>query len=283
MSTGLENTARRGRTLAVLSGGFLFLAFTFLMAISTPASAQGNPTATAIDPTVNPTIVAFESVIATQQVQIDELKRNQSYEIRDREYEIRDLKWKWGIAAALGGAAILIASWFGISGLKDLRTKLEETKANWKSNVERLEKEWERNSQRLLDKAIYRLDPGNLPIKLPAGATPLHQLLTRREIGKIEFYNSLDDLTHEDLGGVIVVSMTEKEQLATMEDKFRQFVQRTKPDPALTGIVLYTGPNRVSDETTMLFDNLVTANYPGTVVSNIFVVGRALKIEPRST
>lgn len=241
-----------------------------------PASAQTVQATPTVTPNVVPTL---QAVVATQQVEIEQLKRDLNENNRDRMFDIRDLQWKWGIAAALGSAAILVASWFGMNSMNDVKTKLDETKRNWENNVDSLEKEWEKRSQLLLDKAIYKFDPSNLPIKLPANSTNIYMLLSRRKLGKIEFYENLADLDGDKLTGVIVVSMVDKDTFAADEDYFRTFVKSRKLDTALTGFVLYTGPNRATDATTGVYDNLVTANYPGTVVSNILVVGRGLEIE----
>lgn len=227
---------------------------------STPVRAQANPTAT---PTPNPTIEALEDKLAKQQDEINAIKDQLTDEERDRKYYDRDLQWKWGISGAIATAVIGFLTWAGIKQFKDLQEN------------------WVRSSQKILDKAIYKLDLSKIPVYLPAGEKleHIHRLLQMRKFEKVGFYNNFDEFSE----GVLVVSLAGKEEAERSKilDEFKKFIKNTRPSIAKSGFIIFApGGIRVPDEVTNCHDNLVTANYPATVVSMMFVVGRGMDITP---
>ena len=227
---------------------------------SIPAGAQAVTTPTA---TPNPTIGSLEGVVATQQAETDTMNNRLIDEERDRKYYDRDLQWKWGISAAIATAVIGVLAWVGKKDLNDLQ------------------KNWERSSQKILDKAIYKLDLSKLPIYLPMGENldSIHRLLQRRKFEKIGFYNTFDEIDR----GLIIVSLKNKNETERAEtlQKLLTFISARNPSSANTGFIIFApGGIQVPQDVMNCHDNLVTANYPATVVGMIFVVGRGMDITP---
>ncbi len=242
----------------LLFGGVVF------SSVLNPVSAQYAQAASTPTPNTLPTL---QSIIATQQIQIEELQRDLTFETKNREFNVRDLYWTWGIAVAVASAVVGILSWIGKKNLNDLQA------------------DWDRKSQQMLDKAVYKLDPGNLPIYLPAGQgfEGLHNTLQKRKFGKIGFYNNLDEFNKSNSQGVIVISLASKnesEQTAILNE-FKTLIEQQLPDGSKTGFIIYApGDIRVPSYITGCYDNLVTANFPATVISMVFAVGRGLDIVP---
>lgn len=249
---------------ALLLGGVIF------SSVLQPVSAQTvQPTATpiAVSTPVDPAVSALQSTVATQQVQIDQLQRDLAQETRNREFDVRDLVWKWGIAAAIATAVIGILTWIGKYSLSDLQNK------------------WQRESQRTLDQAIFKMDPSNLPIYLPSGEKleELHNVLQKRRFGKVSFYDKLSEFTVIDCQGVIIISLKDKNdsEQKTILGNLKDFIQQQKPVSSKTGFIIFApGDITVPKDVTGSYDNLVTANYPATVVNMVFAVGRGLDIVP---
>jgi hypothetical protein len=241
----------------------IIVAAVIVMSVLQSASAQtSQPTATPSSIPTDP-VPGLQNTVATQQAQINHLNDQLTDEQRDRTYYDRDLQWRWGISAALGTAFLVMLTWVGLRSIQDLQ------------------KNWERRSQTVLDKAVYRLDLGNLPIHLPEGENleNIHRLLQLRKFEKISFYRSFDEFDR----GVWIISLKDKDdkQRAFLLDKFTDFLNAQNPSPANTGFILYAPSGiKVPPEIMDCHDNLVTANYPATVVSMIFVVGRGIEIVP---
>ena len=254
------NQTRTVRVVRLL----LFLAALIILSL-TPrlVEAQPSPPSTPI-PTEIPAVATLESKLATQQVDISSLQYNLSVEQRDREYYVRDLQWKWGIAAAIGTAVIALLTWTGLNELKKLQEK------------------WQTKSEKILNKAIYKLDIAKLPIYLPANENleNVHQLLKRRKFEAVEFY---EDGYEEIKQGVILLSLKDKDdqQQKALLAKYGEYLQGKKPDPAKIGFILYApGGIRVPPQYMDCYENQVTANYLSTVVSNVFTIGRGIDITP---
>jgi hypothetical protein len=246
----------------------VYMIILFLLAMilyirpSSPVQAQSNITAT-VSPTIDPAIVVLENKLATQQVQIDDLTRNLTNETHDREYYDRDLQWRWGILAAIATAVISILTWLGVSNFKEIQTK------------------WEIRSNKILDKAIYKIDLGKLPIFLPVGEKieNIYTLLQHRKFEKMIFYESLDECG----SGIIVLSLRDKniQEQTEILQKMETFIDTKHPSSSDTGIIIFApGDIKVAPKYMNCFENLVTAKYPATVVSDIFVVGRGMDITP---
>ena len=126
--------------------GVLFLsAFSFSLIAPYTVQAQDNSTAT---PSPNPTIIALENQIATQQVQLEEQARAISKEVEDRERAVDDWHWKWGVAGSVVGALITILATLGISNLPGFKKQLKEMEEKWQKHTSELEEKWEKNPVR---------------------------------------------------------------------------------------------------------------------------------------
>lgn len=257
--------------------GVLFLAaFSFVLVVPYNVKAQDNPTPT---PSPNPTIVELENQIATQRAEIEDITDRLTDEERDRKYFDRDIQWQFAIAGVISSAIIALLAFAGFSNLKDLRTKLKERTDSW---FEKIDVEWEKRSQILLDKAIYKIDIGNLPIYLPTGEgleKNIFRLLKQRSFDNIDFYEKLDDFSE----GIFIISLAEKNEEERKEilDNFKSFIDTNEPSGKKVGFIIFApGRIRVPDDVMGYYDNLVTANYPTTVLSMVFVIARGLDIQP---
>lgn len=236
---------------------------------TTSVSAQGSPTGT---PTPNPTITVLESTIAAQQINIEKLEREQGFEAKEREIGFRDINSQWKTVAAIGGIAILVLGWFGFTGVRDAKLAVEK-------QVKNIEAKWEAQLQSTLDKAVYKLDLSNLPIYLPSGENleNIHRLLQFRKFENVSFYKTLDEFER----GVLIISLKGKDEKGQGEilGKFKDFIDSQHPSAANTGLIIYAPAGiKVPPEIMESHDNLVTANYPSTVVSSIFTVGRGIEL-----
>jgi len=243
-------------------------------------SAQGvSPTAT---PTVN-IVPTLQSVIATQQIQLDEQGRTIKNTTDDLSRAEKDWQWKWGIAGAIVGALGTILASLGISNLTDFKKKLnafekefsnqlKQLENKWEKHTAALEQTWEKRSAESLNQTLEKFDLRNLPIFIPKGNG---SLLRRLELSGLqhEEYESLKSL--KSTQGVIVVNLESGDD----QKAFREFVEKSGLNPQKTAFVLYAEPSTVQKETIKCFENLVIANFPATVVSNILAIGRGLQIE----
>lgn len=269
----------------LLFGGIIF------SSVLHPVSAQtAQPTATSTLSPPNPTIVVLENIVATQKVEIAALQSEQSLEAKERDINARDvnsqfreINSQWKSWLALTGIAGGILAILGIKSARDLWDTIKKTQQDWKEHTTKLEKEWEKRSSIALDQAVYKLDMANIPILLPADENvgSVHRLLQQRKFEKIKYYKNYNELEY----GVLVVSLkgkSEEEQKKTL-DKFKEFIATQQPSALTTGFIVYA-PDRISVPADVMncHDNLVTANFPATVVSNIFAVGRGIEI-PIST
>lgn len=256
----------------------LLLGLVLLSRQITPVIAQGNPTET---PTPNPTIVVLENNIATQQVKIDSLEREQAFEAREREIGLRDINSQWKSWLAIVGTAGAILAIFGIKSIRDLWNTIAKANQDWAENIKKLESEWEKQSQIALDQAVYKLDLAKLPILLPVNENvgAIHRLLQLRKFEKVVYYKNFSELDK----GVLIVSLKDKneEQRKEILGIFKDFIESREPSPSDTGFIIYSPDGiKVPPEVTGCHDNLVTANYPATVVSSIFTVGRGIELTP---
>lgn len=255
---------------------FLLMGLVLISRQTTPVVAQGNPTET---PTPNPTIAALQNTIATQQVKIDSLEREQIFEAKEREIGLRDINSQWKSWLAVVGVAAGIVAIFGIKSTRDLWSAIEKAKQDWMENIKKLELDWEKRSQVTLDQAVYKLDLAKVPILLPINENigAIHRLLQLRKFEKVGYYRNFNELDN----GILIVSLKDKnpEQQKQILDGFKEFVESREPSALNTGFIIYSPDGiKVPPEITTCHDNLVTANYPATVVSSIFTVGRGIEI-----
>lgn len=259
----------------LLSGGVVF------SSVLNPVSAKTDPpTAT---PTPNPTITRLENIIATQQIQIQDQGRTINNIADDLSRAEKDWQWKWGIAGAIVGALGTILASLGISNLTDFKKtlkdfdkkfteQLDQLGTKWEKHTAVLEESWEKRSAENLNHLLERFDLRNLPIFIPKGSG---NLLRRLELSGLRHdeYESLASLPSTN--GVIVVKFGNSED----QRSFREFVENTGLNPQKTAFVLFAEPSSVEKDTIRCFENLVIANFPATVVSNILAIGRGLETE----
>lgn len=259
--------------IAALIIGGLFVALA-----NQPVSAQSAPPT----PTPTPGIVStLQSVIATQQIRIEALEREQGFEAKEREIGFRDINSQWKSWFAIAGIAVFAAGIFGVKGMRDLWQALETANQQWAEHIKSMKAEWEKRSQIALDQAIYRLDLANIPILLPVNENvgSIHRLLQQRKFEKIGYYKSFDELKV----GILVVSLKGKneEEIKKTLEQFKEFIELWRPNTANTGFIIYSPDGiKVPPDVLGCHDNLVTANFPSTVVSSIFTVGRGIEIIP---
>jgi hypothetical protein len=257
--------------VTLLFGGVLF------SSVSSPVFAQtAIPSST---PTPNPTISALEDVIATQQVQISTLEREQLWEAKERDIGFRDINSQWKAWLAFVGIAGSVLAIIGIKSVRDLWDTIKKAKKDWQENINGLEKEWEKRSEIALDRAVYKLDMANIPILLPVDENigSIHNLLQQRKFEKVVYYKNFTDLKD----GILVVSLKGKneDEQKKILDHFKEFIKLCNPSAVNTGFIIYSPDGiKVPSDVLMCHDNLVAANFPSTVVSSIFTVGRGIDI-----
>lgn len=243
---------------AILAMICFILVGIFLLQPTISTKAQDNPPPT---PTPNPTFVSLENLIATQQIQLDTLNKKIEDETRDRIYFDRDIGWKWGISATVATIIISLLAFLGVKSLKDLQHL------------------WGKQSQTILNKAIYKLDLENMPVYLPMDQNleNIHSYLQRRKFGKLGFYKKLEDVKK----GVIIISiqgMDEQNQNLVYQ-KLIRYVKESKPDSTEIGIIIYSpGGLKIPNNIMECYENLVSANFLTTIASNIFVVARGIDL-----
>jgi len=263
----------------LLFGGVVF------SSVLSPVSAQ------TAQPTVTPTIItppdpvlsAIQTTLTAQQTQLDDLNHQVAWEKGERELLAKGMEWKWGLAGAVVGSIVTILSWLGINSItsaknsmqkteKDFAKQVKEIEEKWESHIAKQEGKWEVKSEKNLNKLLEKFDLTNLPIYIPKEQGNLRRRLELSDLRHDE-YTSLDKLPST--SGVIVV------RIDSIQDQeiFRDFVKKNSPDPQKTAFVLFANPNAVEAETFGCYDNLVAANFPPTVVSNILAIGRGLQIE----
>jgi len=257
----------------LLLGGVVF------SSAASPVSAQTTPSTDT--PTPNPTVMALENRVATQEAKIDSLEREQIFEARERDIGFRDINSKWQSWLTFFGIAGGILALVGIKSARDLWNAIQKAEQDWKNNVEKLEKEWEKRSEVALDSAVYKLDMANIPIFLPADENvgSVHRLLQQRKFDNIRYYKEYNEFE----SGVLVVSLKGKDEEAQKETlgKFKEYIETQKPSAIATGFIVYSPDGiKVPANVQNCHDNLVAANFPSTVVSSIFTVGRGIEIAP---
>lgn len=257
----------------LLFGGVVFSSVLY------PVSAQtAQPTSIATplpvsSPAVtDPEVLALQTVAATQQVQIDQFQR-----------DLKNVEWKWGIGGMITGAIVTILASLGISSFTDFKGKLDNlekklgreiklTEASVEKQLKDLEQNSKERSELRLNRILEKYDLTNLPIQIPQGVGNLRRRLELSALRHDE-YPSLEAI--KELDGVIVVRFNEPDD----QKKFRTFIDTHGPNPQKTAFVLFADPNSVEKDTLKCFENLVVANFPATVVSNILAIGRGLEID----
>lgn len=243
--------------------------------------------------TPNP-IPTLQTMIATQQVQIDEQERQITYAHKDISRVAEDWQWKWGVVGMIVGAIGTILASAGFNSVTDMKKRLtslekdfakqlKQTDDKWEKQLTELERNWEERSTHRMNYLLEKFDLRKLPIYIPNGEGRLKRRLELSGL-TAEEYTELGLLTVQE--GVIVVKFSrpdDKDSDPRDQFEFRNFVEVAGLDPNKVAFVLFAEPSSVKPATINCFENLVIGNFPATVVSNILAVGRGLQIEERES
>lgn len=118
-----------------------------------------------------------------------------------------------------------------------------------------------------IDKAIYKVDPTYLPIKIPASDFD-HESERLNKLGfkNIKTYSCLDDSC---LSGCIIYSAHDTSDAELLKN----FLADKNPDQCKVGYVLYTR-SRIDHDLFKAFNNITFANSPLTLVNAVYAVAR---------
>ncbi len=118
-----------------------------------------------------------------------------------------------------------------------------------------------------IDKAIYKVDPTYLPIKIPASDFD-HESERLNKLGfkNIKTYSCLDDSC---LSGCIIYSANSTSDAELL----KKFLADKNPDQYKVGYILYTR-SRIDHDLFKAFNNITFANSPLTLVNAIYAVAR---------
>lgn len=118
-----------------------------------------------------------------------------------------------------------------------------------------------------IDKAIYKVDPTYLPIKIPSSDFD-HESERLNKLGfkDIKTYSYLDDSC---LSGCIIYSANSTSDAELLKN----FLADKNPDQYKVGYVLYTR-SRIDHDLFKAFNNITFANSPLTLVNAVYAVAR---------
>lgn len=128
-----------------------------------------------------------------------------------------------------------------------------------------------------LTKELYQRDVSNQKIWLfidPGTEEDMEAVETRLTLSGLTFLEPITKLDKKSFQGITVVPIFDEK----MEDQFADYLERNKKklNSLKAAFVLYTKSHRVKDATFEKFINMVPANMPVTVASNILTVARGL-------
>jgi hypothetical protein len=218
-------------------------------------TAQSTPTS---QPTPS-SVLPLEMVIATQQVQIDDLTRRVADLEHEEKNQLQDiaskLDQKLFYLGAIAIAISAVVTFFGWRTYHDLdqiiRNKISKT----------------------LDKELYRLDPTMLVIRIREGEDQekIKRRLLLTGLNNIKVYTTLGK---DCLQGITIVPI----ESADDQKDFCKFLYIYKNELFATraAFILYT-KHKLNDKVFEFYDNLITANMPATVASSVLTVGRGLR------
>jgi hypothetical protein len=194
--------------------------------------------------TPDPAVVNLQAQVSTQATQIANLESQVDNEIRELRIEVRENDLLWKVVAAaipiLGLPTVLVVC-------KYVRDK----------------------AKKLIDKAIYKVDPVNAVIHVPgSGFDQELQHLKWRGFYKFRPYQWLDNTCLEDC--VVVVAKNEDDI-----SNFRAFLEKYSPDSEKVAYVIYT-QLRVPPDIVDDFPNITFANSIVTLGTNLFTIARSL-------
>ena len=200
---------------------------------------------------------------------VENLENNQAYNLKIFEWKL-DQK-----LLIFGWVALFISFAAGFLGLKTY------------NDLEKVIRERVNSS---LEKALYQLDPTNLPIHIYQGATrrntegkvlrtnardDLEKVAERLRLTGLQNSGLIEYLDKTSLSGITVIPIDDEDD----EDDFKKFVEKYKfhLDKERSGFILYTPPGYQIKKAQNYFENTAIANMPVTVASAVLVVGRGLK------
>jgi len=182
----------------------------------------------------------------------------------DLAFTMRDVSWRMDQKLLIfSGVASLISAIAAFLGYKTFKDLDETIKSRINST---------------LQKELYQLDPTNIPIHIQSGQgmENIHRRLQLSGLKNLSFYERLDKHC---VDGITILAAPDE----SAQKKFRDFIETYEPDPQAAAYILYAPPGSVSAETLNCYENLVTANFPATVVSMVLVVGRGIRPQVQDT
>jgi hypothetical protein len=229
-----------------LAMGIMFMVNILIISDSHAQANERNP---------EPTVVDMQNTISTQQVEIDQLDRELQAIREDHDYEIRDIRWSIDIKLAVATIIFTVAGFFGIRTYQGIDEKIRKKISS------------------TLDKELYQLDPTMLTIHIREGLDRERRRLEMSGLKNVKYYLDFDKSCRR---GVTIVPISQESD----EEEFITFLNSYELDPRRAAFILYaTGDYRVSEETTMAYENLALANTPTTLVMAVLAVGRGLNPE----
>jgi hypothetical protein len=240
----------------------VFLAVIALFAFSFSSNAQAQtPTAIADTPTIiptitpNPTVVALQNVVATQQVDIQALQR-------DLKYELRDMRW-WFLVA---GVIFTIIGFFGYQTYKSIDEQIRI------------------RIRRIISKYLYQLDLTNLEVyiskRLSEGDYKGHNLSGILKAQGIELKWFDAKPTKRSLQSITILPIENAED----EKAFVNYIENNKHqlNPQKAGFILYASfGHRLNSDTLNVYPTIVIANTAWNLASILMVMGRTLTPPPK--
>ncbi len=267
------------KTFAIVFSAILLFAFAGIQI----AMAQTQTPPTTPVPSSTPEIVStLQSVVATQQVQIEEQNRILTHNVEDLARAEQDWQWKWGILGLLTGILGTIAASMGLNSIggfkkqlqtieKDFAKQIKQMEQSWATNLQTREVEWSLKSQQSLNKVLDKFDLAKLPIYVPKELAALRLSLEHRGLKPTEYEN----IENVPLNGVIVVRIDTEED----ESKFKSFLDKFAPNPKRAAFLLYAVTKRVSTQVNEWYENLIISNFRASAITNILAIGRDLEID----
>ena len=207
--------------------------------------------------TSTPVSQEITNILSTQQIQIDELQRNLSYESKERDLFMQDINNKFNIYIGVFTIIVGIFTFIGYESIKDFK------------------KTWKNWTESELRKEVNKIDIDNLDIFLPEENCNenIERLLKTKRFKNIKKYYSFEEISQ----GILIVCIPEKDP----QDEFtalENYIIKKKPQSKYLGIIVYSPKIQVPKDLLLSFDNIVAANFPATAVSNIFSVARGIEI-----
>lgn len=225
-----------------------------------------------------PTYTSTAPQASSQPADLPELTGRVETLENDLAYTLRDISWKMDQKLVIFGWAALFISF--VAGFVGLKTY---------NDLDKVIKERVNSS---LEKALYQLDPTNLPIHIYKGRIrrESREEAKQRSVARDTISNVVERLKMTGLLNVGEVTYLQNPSLTGItvvpiddEDDEKEFIRivtanKDKLKVEETGFILFAPYGYTIDgKTVEAFANTVIANMPATVASMVLVVGRGLK------